>query len=284
LVVINLNTGETVFSGHKSSSSINGLALSFHGVIRLVMSTNDATITVFELPSMREIAKMMCPNAVNYALASPDGQILAGVGDHGNVVYLFSVKDDTYTPLGPMSLTVNHRHDVSIPGINAKGFMIGGKEIPHSSRSSMSLSWNATSTLLCCGSEDGLITVYDMTKVDDNNSPELVFYHRGSKPARACKFSPVSSIPLLVATNTNQVHVIEIGTWRMQTWKTPSDVSGLTFSPDGKQVYVGTIDGTYILPFNCDLRSLVDLCIWFIKREGVLGKVLVGICLFYLLT
>jgi len=264
LVVYNVITGELVYQGTKSTSSINGLSLSYHGVVRLVMATNDSTITVFELPSMREITKLNCSCCVNYSIVSPDGKFLAGVGDSHNIVYLYNVVDEKYTAMGTRIATGYNQ-------AQSKGFTIGlNKLITHSatSRSSMTLSWNTSSTLLCCGSEDGLITVYDMSKVSNDADPELVFsYNAKPGQARVCKFSPVSSIPLLVATNSSQVHVIEIGTWKRQTWKAPKDVHGLTFSPDGKKIYVGTLDGIFEIPFNLGLRSLVDMCIWFIKKR-----------------
>ena len=58
------------------------------GQLRLLACNNDHTVKVFDLPSMRHLDTIACPVAVNYAALSPDGRLLAAVGD-ASETYLF---------------------------------------------------------------------------------------------------------------------------------------------------------------------------------------------------
>lgn len=51
------------------------------GKLRLYVSNNDRQVRVFDMPSMRQVDTICCPAPVNYSSLSPDGDLLACVGD-----------------------------------------------------------------------------------------------------------------------------------------------------------------------------------------------------------
>ena len=53
----------------------------FAGKLRLYVSNNDRQVRVFDMPSMRQVDTICCPAPVNYSSLSPNGDLLACVGD-----------------------------------------------------------------------------------------------------------------------------------------------------------------------------------------------------------
>lgn len=51
------------------------------GKLRLFVSNNDRQLRIFDMPSMRPVDAICCPAPINYACLSPDGELLACVGD-----------------------------------------------------------------------------------------------------------------------------------------------------------------------------------------------------------
>ena len=65
---------------------LHGSTTSYHhlmsaGKLRLYVSNNDRQVRVFDMPSMRQVDTVCCPAPVNYSSLSPNGDLLACVGD-----------------------------------------------------------------------------------------------------------------------------------------------------------------------------------------------------------
>ena len=75
------------------------------------MSNNDRQLRIFDMPSMRPVEAICCPAPINYAALSPEGDLLACVGDSGET-HLFRA-----APSGAFKLS-----QLSLPPINQPAY------------------------------------------------------------------------------------------------------------------------------------------------------------------
>jgi WD40 repeat protein len=79
------------FNTRLSRGMNNGLDISyFRGQPRLYVARNQATITIFSLPSMELVGVLPMPNSVNYVSCSPDNRRLLALGDY-DYVHIYSI-------------------------------------------------------------------------------------------------------------------------------------------------------------------------------------------------
>jgi len=74
------------------------------GKLRLFVSNNDRQVRIFDMPSMRRVDAICCPAPVNYASLSPDGALLACVGDSDETLLYRACPSGR--PLQAINLTV----------------------------------------------------------------------------------------------------------------------------------------------------------------------------------
>ncbi|KAJ3099331.1 Cilia- and flagella-associated protein 43 [Phlyctochytrium planicorne] len=219
LIVRQLNS--TWFAQTTVGGSINNaMCLSSHqGQTRLMICNNDETIKVYALPSLQRITSVSLPIPVNYCSVSPDGRKLAAVGD-SNQVYLFDV-----TPSG------NYQRVAVMTATNDAGF---------------SCAWNQTSDKFAVASQDGYVCVWDirstekLAKLGSKQNPQV----KGA--CRSVKFSPSGSIDLLLySEHVSYVNLVDARTFnerqtlRVAPPHSDQHISGIGYSPDSKNIFVG---------------------------------------------
>ncbi|KAK9718180.1 hypothetical protein K7432_005695 [Basidiobolus ranarum] len=208
----------------------NALCISNHlGSTRLLVSNNDQTIKVYLLPSMYKVASISFPTAVNYAAVSPDGTKMVAVGD-SNEVFLFDITADGYKNVATYTSTID------------AGF---------------SCAWNQSSDKFAVASQDGYVSVWD---VRSSNKLAKINATQGTRAKGACrcvKFSPSGSVDLLMfSEHVSYVNIVDARTFndrqsiRVAPPSFDQHISGFTFSPDSKAVYVG-VEGS-VLEYEVD--------------------------------
>jgi hypothetical protein len=108
---------------------------------RLLVSNNDETIKIYNLPSLQRITTLGLPTAVNYASVSNDGRRLCAVGD-SNQVFIYDITTSGF-----------YQRVATLNGTNDAGF---------------SCSWNNTSDKVAVASQDGFVTVWDIRYIHTN--------------------------------------------------------------------------------------------------------------------
>ncbi|KAI8847633.1 WD40-repeat-containing domain protein [Chytridium lagenaria] len=206
----------------------NAMCLSSHqGQTRLMICNNDETIKVYSF------TYVSLPTAVNYCSVSPDGRKLAAVGD-SNQVYLYDVTSSgNYQKVAVMTAT------------NDAGF---------------SCAWNQTSDQFAVASQDGFVCVWDirstekLAKLGSKQNPQV----KGA--CRSVKFSPAGSIDLLMySEHVSYVNLVDARTYnerqtiRVAPPHSDQHISGISFSPDSKNVFVG-LEST-VLQYEVDTMS-----------------------------
>ncbi|KAJ3212328.1 Cilia- and flagella-associated protein 43 [Dinochytrium kinnereticum] len=207
----------------------NAMCLSSHqGQIRLMICNNDETIKVYALPSLQRITSVSLPTAVNYCSVSPDGRKLAAVGD-SNQVYLYDVNSSgSYQKTSVMTAT---------------------------SDAGFSCAWNQTSDKFAVASQDGFVCVWDirstekLAKLGSKQNPQV----KGA--CRSVKFSPSGSIDLLmyseIEKHVSYVNLVDARTFnerqtlRVAPPHSDQHISGISYSPDSKNIFVGSCINFY---------------------------------------
>lgn len=217
----------------------NALCISQHlGETRLLVSNNDETIKVYNLPGMQRVGNIALPTAVNYTSVSPDGRKMVTVGD-SNEVYVFDISAGGYHRVATLTAS------------NDAGF---------------SAAWNASSDKFAVASQDGFVSVWDirssekLAKLNSKQSPQV----KGA--VRCLKFSPSGPIDLLMfSEHVTYFNVVDARTFnqKQSIRVTPAGqdqhISGLAYSPDSRSVFVGT--ESHVLEYDVDTvarRSFPD--------------------------
>ncbi|KND01502.1 uncharacterized protein SPPG_09104 [Spizellomyces punctatus DAOM BR117] len=199
----------------------NAMCISQHlGGTRLLICNNDETIKVYSLPGMQRITSVSLPTAVNYAAVSPDGRKMVAVGDSPQV-FLFDISaSDGYARVATLTAS------------NDAGF---------------SCAWNQSSEKFAVASQDGYVSVWDIrntgekiAKLGSKQNPQV----KGA--CRSVKFSPTGSIDLLMySEHMSYINVVDARTFnerqtvRVAPSSSDQHISGITFSPDSKNIFVG---------------------------------------------
>ncbi|KXS18570.1 WD40 repeat-like protein [Gonapodya prolifera JEL478] len=211
----------------------NALSISRHlGDVRLLVCNNDETIKVFSLPTLEKIGNITLPTAVNYAAVSPDGRKLVAVGD-SNQAFLYEMANNTYNKVAMLTTS------------NDAGF---------------SCAWNHASDKFAVASQDGFVSVWDirssekLCQVGSKQHPQV----KGA--CRSVKFSPTGSIDLLVySEHVSYFSLLDARTFNeRQTVRVvppgvDAHITGLTFAPDSRTVFVGLESA--VLEYNVDTLS-----------------------------
>ncbi|KAI3636520.1 hypothetical protein MIR68_005465 [Amoeboaphelidium protococcarum] len=213
-----VNNASFGVSGSSSSSSTYGYGQSSerqYGDVRILICNNDESIKVYSIPGMQRVTTIGLPTAVNYASVSPDGRKLCAVGD-SNQVFIYDISTTGY-----------YEKIATLTGSNDAGF---------------GCSWNHSSDKVTVGSQDGVVTVWDIRYMNSNsnssnnnsgnhststtaphlgnpNYGKLAVIKSSQHPqvkgaVRAVKFSKCSSVDLLVfSEHVSYVNFIDARTF-----------------------------------------------------------------------
>lgn len=213
----------------------NSLVLAKHGEddIRLIICNNDQTIKIFSVPSMNLITTLNFQSAVNNVGVSPDGSMMAVVGD-SNQIHLHSISN---TNECKKMTTLTAQKDAAF-----------------------SVSWDNTSTRFAASCQDGHVCVWDVRHLK-NKLAVLNSFQRNQKGAcRVVKFSQTNSVDLLAfSEHASYFNIVDARTFEsQQSIRVAPEgmdlhVTGLTFAPDSDSVFVGIEQG--ILEYQIDLIS-----------------------------
>lgn len=177
-------------------SLVNGLHIyrAPDGARRVLVSSNDWTIQIYNLESMRKESLVRCPTAVNYASVSPDGRMMAAVGDSLDA-YIYVLESGGW------------KRQTTFPVANDASFMA---------------SFSTAGDKLAIASQAGVLPIYDVRMLSANRSEDGVSHasvasaallhtikssRRGSRrfphvAVRSVQWSP-SPLDLLLFTEEN---------------------------------------------------------------------------------
>eukprot|EP00887_Chlorella_sp_A99_P001147 scaffold14.g1147.t1 len=214
-----LATGEIVYKGHCGGSVNNALAVArdASGALRLFVCNNDDTVKVYSLSSGALHAMVRCPVAINYCALSPGGRHLVCVGDNRHT-YLYQAG-----PAGYRQCRV----------------------FTEACDAGMCCAWAPGGSLFAAASQDGLAAVWD------HRNCKVVARYRTVQACRNVKFSPAPLDLMAFTEHRSRCHAVDMRMWDRQPQvlqlRGPlgeePDISGLSYSPSGRSLYVGTEDG-----------------------------------------
>ncbi|KAI5180120.1 hypothetical protein NEOKW01_0449 [Nematocida sp. AWRm80] len=232
LVIKSLSTGaeKRICTG---GSINNGVEIYNHfGDIRALVCNNDETVKEYTLSNMKRLSILVHKAPVNSCAVSPNGKMLATVGDN-NEVNIFTVSREKYQLYKTMKATND---------------------------ASFKVSWSPSSTYLAASTQDGYVCVYDtrnlahkIATIPSIQSPLV----KGA--CRNVKFCPNISMDVLAFTeHVSHFTLVETRDFsRKQSIALTSPdsdkhISGMAFSSSGEQLYIGT----EMLIFEFEMDSL----------------------------
>ncbi|PSC76429.1 WD40 repeat [Micractinium conductrix] len=217
LDVRRLAGGDIVYKGHCGGSVNNALHIARDASqqLRLFVCNNDDTVKVYGLASGALVTMLRCPVAVNYAALSPCGRHLVCVGDNRHT-YLFAATPVCYRQAAVYTEACD---------------------------AGMCCAWSASGSMFASASQDGSCTVWD------HRSAGVVTRFHTPLACRNVKFSPAPLDLLAFSEHRSRCHLVDCRMWgREQVLdvgrpNSEPDISGLSFSPSGRRLYVGTEGG-----------------------------------------
>jgi len=266
LFVKDLVNDKIIFNKPIAQSIINGLSFWYADTdkVYLLASSNDTQVYIYSLPEMKTLTVLKCGKRVNYSKISPNGNLIASACDNTTSIVLHQIRKNkdnsyTFTQLTGISLIIAPLYQKKITMNTNYG------------DSSMSVAWDTTSKIIGCGFESKMFHLYDVSSV---KAPKLIYQFYGTTSIRGVKFSEVSSSRYMGFIESSKlVHILDLTTLQRQELDLKalgdddSSISGISFSPDGKSVFVGTNKYLWQIPLKAGVRSLLDICVFFVKQN-----------------
>ncbi|KAL1931792.1 hypothetical protein VTP01DRAFT_9936 [Rhizomucor pusillus] len=209
----------------------NSVSLSrYRDQIRVIVCNNDHTVTVMTVPDMVKIATIKMACAINHTSVSPDGRKMLMVGDNGKA-YMYNVTES--------------------------GEFEEGSSYQVSDEPALSCAWNHSSEKFAIASQDGYVTVYSTLRSEPLCRIQSSETRKTRKAPRSIQFSNGPLDLLVYAEHVSTVNIVDTRTFetRQIVRLSPSDVdyhvTGFSFSPDNRAIYVGLEDA--IVELNVDV-------------------------------
>eukprot|EP01090_Pellita_catalonica_P009679 TRINITY_DN20808_c0_g1_i1.p1 TRINITY_DN20808_c0_g1~~TRINITY_DN20808_c0_g1_i1.p1 ORF type:complete len:238 (+),score=15.99 TRINITY_DN20808_c0_g1_i1:218-931(+) len=213
---------------------------------------------------MKEIAKLPCGHCINYSKVAPNGKYLASVGDSCRGVIMHTIKDGVYTRAPDIPIEMN------------------------SYSSYMSVGWDTLSNFLAVGSEGGHFVLFDVSNIEQ---PKQILLYKCLTCCRGVKFAPITTVKLVAFLESSKlIHIVNFLTLdhlvinltgselkqplegvtlvlNVPMQNTQTSISGMAWSPDGSKLFVAANCGIFEIPVFFGLLSLMDTCIYFVKKN-----------------
>ncbi|KAL0238081.1 hypothetical protein GEMRC1_012554 [Eukaryota sp. GEM-RC1] len=245
LNIYHLSSQQSVYTGRIAEDTVNSLQLVYYqnSNVMLTVSTNDSYISMYTLPSMEQLPDLSFNAPVNHTSVSPNGKLLATVGDH-NLTYLYGNNNGRWTKI--------HAYNC----FTDAGF---------------TTDWNWQSLMWASASQDGTAVVNDVRY--SGVLKKLSAYRHPENPDgvsscfRSCKFSKCGTTDLLAfsqhrsyvmvcdARNFADTNVLNVGRG--------VDLAGLCFVDHDRFLFYATEDEIGTAAINkasrlrrCDLDFL----------------------------
>ncbi|ANM59238.1 Transducin/WD40 repeat-like superfamily protein [Arabidopsis thaliana] len=182
------------------------------GSLRLITANNDCKIRVFDAQSFTRVSEFALDWSVNNTSVSPDGKLLAVVGDSTECLI-----SDSHS--GKVISSLRGHKDYSFAS-----------------------AWHPNGLILATGNQDTACRLWDI-----RNPSESFAVLKGNMGAiRGLKFTPEGRF-LAMAEPADFVHIFDTQSGFLQSQEIDlfGEIAGISFSPDTEALYVGVADRTY---------------------------------------
>uniref|UniRef100_A0A1J3HZS0 Putative WD repeat-containing protein C2A9.03 n=1 Tax=Noccaea caerulescens TaxID=107243 RepID=A0A1J3HZS0_NOCCA len=182
------------------------------GSLRLITANNDCNIRVFDAQSFTRVSEFAFSWSVNNTSVSPDGKLLAVLGDSTECLISDSQSGKVVSSLQ------------------------GHKDFSFAS------AWHPNGLILATGNQDMTCRLWDI-----RNPSESFAVLKGNMGAiRGLKFTTDGRF-LAMAEPADFVHIFDTqsGFLKSQEIDLFGEIAGISFSPDAEALYVGVADRTY---------------------------------------
>ncbi|KAL4565979.1 hypothetical protein LXL04_030087 [Taraxacum kok-saghyz] len=200
----------------------NSVDISYNssGSIRVMTANNDALIRVFDAKTFTCTDSFTFPWCVNDTSVSPDGKLLAVLGDS---IECLLADSQTGKEIGKMKGHLDY---------------------------SFASAWHPNGQIVATGNQDTTCRLWDVR----NLSKSLMVFKGRMGAIRGIRFSNNGRF-MAMAEPADFVHVFdtESGYGSGQEIDVFGEIGGISFSPDSEALFVGISDRTYgsVLEFNC---------------------------------
>ncbi|KAL4784405.1 hypothetical protein BJX76DRAFT_347872 [Aspergillus varians] len=160
-----------------------------------VLSNNDKSVTIYSLTRSKVLKKLGHPEAMNYAIISPDSSILAAVGDEASA-YFYSLTRD-------LSAVASTDAGEKLSGWSLDLLLCTEMQIGTKveDRCCFTVAFSQSNRLCAIGSQSGVISVFDVMSIQEHalapsDSSPIICYFNSSRPCcsggavRCMSFSP----------------------------------------------------------------------------------------------
>ncbi|KAF9198486.1 hypothetical protein BGZ49_000692, partial [Haplosporangium sp. Z 27] len=202
---------------------VNGMEISYSrtGKPHAFISTNDYRVRCVDMSTLEITSIYPTDWFVNYTSQSPDGHMIALVGDHVDGIVM----------------SVNSRDKIA----TLKGHQ----------RYSFSVAWSPDSQMLATGSDDHSTCLYDTRMMSD---PVRIISKEIQQSVRSLRYSSCGKY-LVMAEDRDYVHIVDTASDYTKAQKIDfiGDISGISLTPDGEGLYIGvsnTVPFSSILEFE----------------------------------
>ncbi|XP_072979453.1 uncharacterized WD repeat-containing protein C2A9.03-like [Typha angustifolia] len=190
-----------------------------NGSTSLMMANNDCHVRIFDVTNFNLINQYIFPWSVNSTSVSPDGKLLAVLGDDVNCLVADS---NTGKAIGTLKGHLDY---------------------------SFASAWHPDGHILATGNQDTTCRLWDIRKLS-----ESLMTLRGRMGAiRGIKFSSDGCF-MSIAQPADFVHIYDVkaGYDKAQEIDLFGEIAGVAFSPDTEALFVGVADRTFgcLLEFN----------------------------------
>lgn len=242
----------------------NSITLSkHHNGVRVTVCNNDQSVCIMSVPNMERIATLRMPAAINHgkcgcerglcvdgltdlcpitASVSPDGRMMLMVGDNG-MVYLYEITaSDDYKQMavyqGNVLLLAYSSHFIHTLYIKSA-----------SEEPALSCAWNQSSEKFAVTSQDGIMSIWQVGNPEPLHKIASTETRKTRKAPRAIQFSKGPLDLLAYSEHVSTVNIIDTRTFETRQLVRLSPrrdmdyhISGMSFSPDNRYLYVGFED------------------------------------------
>lgn len=242
----------------------NSITLSkHHNGVRVTVCNNDQSVCIMSVPNMERIATLRMPAAINHgkcgcekglciygltdlcpitASVSPDGRMMLMVGDNG-MVYLYEITaSDDYKQMavyqGNVLLLAYSSHCIHTLYIKTA-----------SEEPALSCAWNQSSEKFAVTSQDGIMSIWQVGNPEPLHKIASTETRKTRKAPRAIQFSKGPLDLLAYSEHVSTVNIIDTRTFETRQLVRLSPrrdmdyhISGMSFSPDNRYLYVGFED------------------------------------------